>query len=204
MPINADQNCSIDPNADEYRSLPINANQFGSISINAGSRIINLALISIDLHWNQLILISIDRHWYQLTLIGIDRQCSALVMRSSKKSTCGSTWPYLVVKIKCFGCAVLLPLVMYWQFLLMFYWCLDVALIGIDRHWEELIGIDQHWLATIGIERYFRSMPGFWSTLIEWVLTYKGSVNVGFFCLLVAAWTNRHLWKVSKNVVYIL
>ncbi len=60
-------------------------------------------------------------------------------MRSSKKSTSGSTWPCLVVKIECY--AVLPPLVMYWQFLLMFYWCLDPTLIGIDQQWWALRGI---------------------------------------------------------------
>ena len=44
-------------------------------------------------------------------------------------------------------------------------WCLDPALIVIDRHWEELIGIDRHWSAMISIETHFGSMPRFWSTL---------------------------------------
>ncbi len=35
---------------------------------------------------------------------------------------------------------------------LMFYWCLDPALIGIKRNWLELIGIDQQWSA-LGIDR---------------------------------------------------
>ncbi len=46
---------------------------------------------------------------------------------------------------------------------LMFYWCLDPALIDIDRNWEELGGIDRHWSTMIGIERHFGSMPWFWS-----------------------------------------
>ncbi len=58
--------------------------------------------------------------------------------------------------------AVLLSPVTYWQFLLMFYWCLDPALIRIGWHWEELNGIDRHWFAMIGIERHFGSMPWFW------------------------------------------
>ena len=87
-------------------------------------------------------------HWHWL----------AVVKRTSKKSTSGSTWPCLLVKIKCFGYAVLPPLVMYWQFLLIFYWCLDPALFS----WSALRGIDRNWLAMIGIERHFGSMPRFW------------------------------------------
>ncbi len=57
------------------------------------------------------------------------------------------------------GYAVLLPLGMYWQFLLMFYWCL----YGIDCHWSALIAIDLNWEESemIRIER-----PWVLSTLI--------------------------------------
>ncbi len=78
-------------------------------------------------------------------------------MRSSKKSTSGSTWPCFVVNVKCFSYAVLLPLVMSWQFLLMFYWCLDPALIGIDRHWSELRRIERNWSALIGNNRHWET-----------------------------------------------
>ncbi len=148
----------------------INSDQCRSISINARSSRIDPALISIDQHSSALIgidrqwsaLIRIDRHWYQLILISIDRQWSALVMRSSKKSTSGSTWPCFVVNIKCFGYAVLPP-----QFLLMFYWCLDLALVGIEKNWEELIGNDRHWetfrinaMMLIGIDRHWAMIEG--------------------------------------------
>ncbi len=102
MPINADQNCGIDPNVDQFLSMPINA-------------------------------------------------------RSSRID---------------------------WQFLLTFYWCLDPALIGIDRHWEELIGIDRNWSAMINIERHFRLMPWFWSALdIDWGSPY------------IPKWTHVYFWK---------
>ncbi len=38
----------------------------------------------------------------------------------------------------------------------MFYWCLDPALRGIDQNWSTLIGIKRH----------FGLMPWFWSALI--------------------------------------
>ncbi len=45
--------------------------------------------------------------------------------------------------------------------------------INADQFWSiplnfsELRGIDRHWSAMIGIERHFRSMPWFWSALID-------------------------------------
>ena len=110
MLINSDQNSGIDPDVDQCWPIPINSSQCRSMQDQAVSSQI----------WHWLALIDIDWHW------------SALVMRSSKISTSGRTWPCLVVKTKCFGYALLLPLVMDWQFLLMFYWCLDPELIAID------------------------------------------------------------------------
>ena len=47
MPINADQNCGIDPNVDQFLSMPINADQFLQMPINARSSRIDPALIGI-------------------------------------------------------------------------------------------------------------------------------------------------------------
>ena len=115
----------------EYWSLSINADKFLSIPIN------------VDHCWSMS-----DQGF------GIHRHWSTFFMRISKKSTSGSTWMQFVVKAKCFGNAGLPSFVMYWQFLLMFYWCLDWALIGIDQNWLALIDIDWHWTAIIGIEQY--------------------------------------------------
>ena len=95
--------CPMPIKKDQCRSMPIKLSQYFSIKINVyhwWSIPDKAELIG---HWS--VLIDIDRHW------------STLVMRSSNKSTSDSTWPCLVVKIKCFGYAVLPPLVMYWQFL---------------------------------------------------------------------------------------
>ncbi len=46
---------------------------------------------------------------------------------------------------------------------------LDLALIGIDRHWSELREIERNWSALIGNDRNWSalgSMPEFWSVLI--------------------------------------
>ena len=61
----------------------------------------------------------------------------------------------------------------HWQFLLIFCWCLDSALIGIDRHWGALwinamilIGIDRHLALIEGVLQYTRyeimDCPWFW------------------------------------------
>ena len=88
---------------------------------------------------DQAELIGNDQHWSALVSVNTDRHWSALVMRSSNKFTSGSTWPCLLVKITCFGYAVPPPPVMYWQFLLMFNWCPDPALISIEGHFGSII-----------------------------------------------------------------
>ncbi len=70
MPINVDQNSSIDPNVDQFRSMPINSDQCRLIGIERNWS----ELIGIDRQWSALRDISdqchdFDRHW--LALVGI-------------------------------------------------------------------------------------------------------------------------------------
>ena len=48
MPINADQDCYIDPNVDQFRPMPFNSSKCRSMPINARSSKIDPALIGID------------------------------------------------------------------------------------------------------------------------------------------------------------
>ncbi len=59
-------------------SMPINADQCRSMQINAGSILLDLALVGIDRHWEELI--GIDRHWSALgSSHNFDRHWSALI-----------------------------------------------------------------------------------------------------------------------------
>ena len=104
MPINAGQNCGIDPNANQYQSLPINADQ-----------------------------------------------------------------------------------------LLMFYWCLDPALIGIDQNWEELIGNDQQWEVFWFNVRILISIDRHWALIMEVLLLQ---------CIQILPLLKNGLWTFDNGVVY--
>ncbi len=93
--------------------------------------------------------------------------------------------------------------VMYGQFLLMFYWTLDPALIGIERNWSELMGKDWHWktsqinvMILIGIDRHWALIEGVLSLLYTgWKLSSIDFAPVQCLPSLISEWTRFVLIK---------
>ncbi len=100
-----------------------------SIPINARSSKIDPALIGIGRYW-----------WWEAPL---------------KKSTSGSTWICLVVKIQCFGYAVLPP-----HF---FTNVLPMPWFSFDQRLGELIGIHRQWSALRGFSDQCHDFDRQWS-----------------------------------------
>ena len=79
---------------------------------------------------------------------------------------------------------------------------LDLALIDIDRHWEEVIRSDQNWSTLIGIDRHWDQCQNFdrhWLALIGIGYWSRESCGIIIFTFISKWQKNRETFSLTKD-----